>query len=362
MSTRKVLILSGRFGKGHDTVAEATAAALAPLDVDCRILDAVALLGRSGGAAGDRIFRTLLSVPAVYDSLHFSQLRTGGRLAQWMDRTAVKAMYPRFLDEVRRFPPDLIVSVFATGAGAAARYKSEHPGTVTAVFITDSYAHRLWVHEGTDIFLTTSALGARSVQGFNPRARVEVVTHPTRPAFYAAPDKVVARAALGVPIEARCVLLMSGAWGIGPLAECATQLAEAGIWVLAVGGSNERLVRRLRLVAATNPRVIPFGFTDRVPELMAASDAVITSSGDTCREARVVGRGLILLDVVPGHGRENLMHELELGSAVVSTADPRTLVLAAEAVLDNPPEVTPVQSPDQWEHELRAALASVGFA
>jgi len=362
MSTRNVLILSGRFGKGHDTVAEATAAALAPLDVDCRIVDAVALLGRSGGAAGDRIFRTLLSVPAVYDSLHFSQLRTGGRLARWMDRTAVNAMYPRFLDEVRRFPPDLIVSVFATGAGAAARYKVDHPDTVTAVFITDSYAHRLWVHEGTDIFLTTSALGARSVQGFLPRAHVEVVTHPTRPQFYAAPDKAAARAAVGVPPDARCVLLMSGAWGIGPLVECATQLAQAGVWVLAVGGSNERLVRQLRAVATANPRVIPFAFTDRVPELMAASDAVITSSGDTCREARVVGRALILLDVVAGHGRENLMHELELGAAVVSTSDPRTLVLATEAVLENPQEITREPNPERWEHEVRDALASVGFA
>ncbi len=361
MTTRKVLILSGRFGKGHDTVAEATAAALAPLDVECRIVDAVALLGRSGSVAGDRIFRTLLSVPAVYDSLHFSQLRTGGWLARWMDRTAVNSMYPRLLDEVRRFPPDLIVSVFATGAGAAARYKTQHPATVTAVFITDSYAHRLWVHEGTDIFLTTSALGARSVQGFLPRARVEVVTHPTRPAFYAAPDKAVARAALGVPVDARCVLLMSGAWGIGPLAECAAGLARAGIWVLAVGGSNEQLGHRLRAIASADPRVIPFGFTDRVPELMAASDAVITSSGDTCREARVVGRGLILLDVVPGHGRENLMHELELGGAVVSTTDPRCLVAAAEAFVEDPPIIPPVQDPDRWEHELRAALASVGF-
>ena len=58
-----------------------------------------------------------------------------------------------------------------------------------------------------------------------------------------------------------------------------------------------------------------FGFTDRIPELMAAADLVITSSGDTCAEARAVGRPLLLLDLVPGHGRDNLQHELELGDA-----------------------------------------------
>ena len=262
MTTRNVLILSGRFGKGHDTVAEATAAALAPLDVDCRILDAIALLGPSGGAAGDRIFRTLLSMPAVYDSLHFSQLRTGGRLARWMDRKAVNAMYPRFLEEVRRFPPDLIVSVFATGAGAAARFKIEHPGTVTAVFITDSYAHRLWVHDATDIFIVTSRLGACSVKGLRPRARVEVVTAPTRPEFYAAPARSDARLALGVPEDARCVLLMSGAWGVGPVADSARELAGTGIWVLVVAGSNETLER----IGALHGAYVlhAFEFVDRV--------------------------------------------------------------------------------------------------
>ena len=40
--------------------------------------------------------------------------------------------------------------------------------------------------------------------------------------------------------------------------------------------------------------MITFGYTDRVPTLMAASDVVITSSGDTCREARVIGRRMVL--------------------------------------------------------------------
>ncbi|MCU1456312.1 MAG: UDP-N-acetylglucosamine:LPS N-acetylglucosamine transferase-like protein [Actinomycetia bacterium] len=362
MTTRKVLILSGHFGKGHDTVAEATATALAPLDVECRTVDSIDMLGPAAGQAGDRVFRSILSVPPLYDALHFSQLRPGGRLADLMDWAAVAAMYPHFLEIVREFPPDLVVSVFATGAGVASRYKASHPDLITAVFITDAYAHRLWVHAHTDIFLTTSEVGARSVEGLRPRARVAVVTHPTRPAFYAAPDRASARAGLGVPDDARCVLLMSGGWGIGPLAKAATAVARAGIWVLAVAGNNERLERQLRRASAADRRIVAFGYTDRVPELMAASDAVITSSGDTCREARVVGRPLILTDVVPGHGRENLMHELELGGATVTTMGPRSLVATVEDFLDHPPAMPALGDPDRWERELRGALAPVGFA
>ena len=50
--------------------------------------------------------------------------------------------------------------------------------------MTDSYAHRLWVHEGTDLFLVTSHLAACSVRRYRPRARVEVVSAPARPEFY----------------------------------------------------------------------------------------------------------------------------------------------------------------------------------
>ena len=361
--TRNVLILSGRLGKGHDTVAEATAAALEPLDVECRIVDAMKLLGDAGGRAGERIFRSMLAVPAIYDALHFSQLRRGTRVARFLDRAAVRVAYPNFLREIEGFRPDLIMSVFATGGAVASRYKRDRPDVVTAVLMTDSYAHLLWVHPGTDIFVVTSTLGMRSVQGMRPAARVAVVSHPARPEFYAAPSQGEARRSLGVPGDATCVLLMSGAWGVGPIAASATGLAQAGMWVLAVAGSNERLHRKLLAASRADSRIVPFGFTDRIPELMAASDVVISSSGDTCREARVVGRRLVLIDVVPGHGRENLMHEVELGGAIISSTQPAVLVGAVQALLADPSTAAPqpVTSAEAWQRELRAALATVEF-
>ena len=357
------LILSGSLGKGHDVVAEACAAALTGRGAATRIVDSMALLGGPAGAVGEAVFRRLLSVPAVYDGFHFSQLRTGGRAARFADGAALRTMYPRFLAQVAETRPGLILSVFATGAAAGARYKAEWPAVTTAVFMTDSFAHRMWVHEGTDLFLVTSELAASSVRLHRPRAKVAVVDAPVRPAFYDAPDRAAARRALGVPGDARCVLVMSGAWGIGPLDRAAEELAARGLWVLAVAGSNAALAARLDRVAARRPQVRAFGFTDRVPELMAAADVVVTSSGDTCREARVVGRGIVLLDVVPGHGRENLMHELELGGAAATASDPATLAEAVEVFLERPEggRHGPAIDPRRWEGQFLAALADVGF-
>jgi hypothetical protein len=58
---------------------------------------------------------------------------------------------------------------------------------------------------------------------------------------------------------------MSGAWGLGPLAQAAAALADAGVQVLAVAGRNARLESRLRAVATGRPRLRVFGYTDQIP-------------------------------------------------------------------------------------------------
>jgi UDP-N-acetylglucosamine:LPS N-acetylglucosamine transferase len=305
----------------------------------------------------------MLAVPGVYDAFHFEQLRSGGRLATLADRAAARYLVPALDAALAERPTDLLVAVFATGAGAAARLKAKYPDLRTAVFCTDVVPHRLWVQQNTDLYLVTSVAAAAFVRRFHPRAEVAVVPAPARPPFYAAPARGEARAALGVPAGARCALLMGGSWGIGPLSEIAARLAAEGVYVLAVAGRNPGLERGLRAVAGRAPQVIPFGFTDRIPELMAAADLVITSAGDTCTEARVVGRHLLLLDTVPGHGRENLQHELERGGADVAPTDPDGLVAAVAACLERVaagPPLTP-ESPGAWERAFEEALQRIGL-
>jgi processive 1,2-diacylglycerol beta-glucosyltransferase len=361
VTVRRALFLSGKFGAGHDTLAEACAAALLPYGVESRVIDCMPMLGRGPAVVGNWVFRSLLSSTPIYDGFHFSQLRGNGSLGRFMDRAAVKVMLPALIGEVDRYAPDLVVSVFATGASAAVHLKRERPELASVVFMTDSFAHGMWVHQGTDLFLVTSELAAASVRRYQADARVSVVEAPVRPDFYAAPSRADARASLDVPPEAHCVLLMSGAWGLGPLDDVARALASQGWWVLAVSGTNARLATRLTAVSRDYPTVIPFGYADRVPALMAASDVVITSSGDTCREARVIGRRMVLLDVVPGHGRENLMHELELGDAAVCLPTSDSVVGNVRRYLDDL-AWEPVRKTTGWGDEFIEELEAAGIA
>ena len=75
---------------------------------------------------------------------------------------------------------------------------------------------------------------------------------------------------------------------------------------------------------------------------MSASDLVVTLPGAlTCGEARAAGRGLVLVDAMPGHGRENVQHELELGGAEVCNPRPADITRSVLAALDRPQPVRP---------------------
>lgn len=360
---KNALLLSGSLGMGHDVTAQACASTLESRGWSTETLDAMHLLGRTGGAAAEKVFRSMLSVPGLFDAYHFATLRTGSRLALLTDAAARCRLVPRLQRHLDRYPADLVISVFSTAASAASRLRNRYPGMAHVVFCTDVTPHRLWVHPNTDLYLVTSRAAEAAVLRFQPDADVTILPAPVRRGFYDPPAQQKARARLGVPCGERCVLLMSGAWGLGPLATTAAGLSEAGLHVLAVAGRNAKLEARLRAAARREPRLHPFGFTDRVPELMAASDLVITSSGDTCSEARVVGRHVLLLDVVPGHGRDNLQHELEMGDANVTSARPADVVRCALATLDRvkPARAGAVQSPAAWEAAFSLALARIGF-
>jgi processive 1,2-diacylglycerol beta-glucosyltransferase len=359
--TKTAMLLTGPLGLGHEMMARCCARLLEESGWRVRRLDSLSLLGPWSGGAGEQVFNRLVAIPGLYDGLHFAHLRTGSRLADRMDRASRARLVPALRAELQRQPADLVLSVFATGASAAARLKAEMPGLRTVVLCTDVAVHRIWAAEGTDLFLVTSAAAAASVRRYLPRAAVAVVPPPVRPEFYAAPSQEQARKALGVSPEDFCVLVIDSGWGFGPLAESVSALADAGVHVLAVAGRERRIERRLRELAAGTPRITPFGFTDRVPQLMAAADVVLALPGaNTCAEARVVGRHLLLLDVMPGHGRDNLLHELELGRAhaCVPTAGGVTasvLALRDEAIR---PNADPVP---RWEPAYVAALQRIGL-
>jgi processive 1,2-diacylglycerol beta-glucosyltransferase len=186
------LLLSGSLGQGHDVMAEACADSLRGRGWTTETVDAMALLGRAGAPAGEAVFRRMLALPGLYDAFHFSALRPGSRLALLADAAARARLVPKLRVLVRQRPPDLVVSVFATAASAV-NCLPQRQGRAHIVFCTDASPHRLWVQDGTDLFLVTSEVAACAVRRYRPRARIALVPVPLRAGFYTPPTRAEAR-------------------------------------------------------------------------------------------------------------------------------------------------------------------------
>src|SRR5215470_6876805 len=226
---RRSLLLSGSLGAGHDVAAQVFASSLGRCGWSTQILDAMQLLGRRGGSAGEAVFRTMLATPGLYDAFHFAALRPGSRLALLTDAAARRQLVPRLRAYLDAHPADLAVSVFATAVSAVSALADRYPGMSHVVLCTDVTPHRLWVHPNVDLYLVTSQAAERAVRRFSPEARVLVVQAPVRTAFYHPPSQLSARTSLDVPARDRCVLLTTGAWGLGPVAQAAEALGDAGV-------------------------------------------------------------------------------------------------------------------------------------
>ncbi len=368
---RRALLVPGSSSTSRQAAAIACATTLEALGWTTSTLEATWIDGRGArhgriqgqgwGVVAEAGVRRVLAIPGLHDAFHFAALRSGSQLALQADAVTRMRLVPGLRDELDRRPVDLTLSLSPAAASAVSTIAPRYPGMRHVVFCTEASPHRLWIQPNVDLYLVRSAAGVPAVHRFRPEARVMVIPPAVRPEFYRPPAQRTARIGLGVPEDRRCVLLAAGSRGRGPLAAIADALAGAGLSVLAVAGYNARLERRLAAVADRRPGVIAFGFTDRMPELMAAADLVITTPGGTCMEARTVGRPLLLLDMVQGHGRDDLLYELELGDASVASRRPMEVVRSALASLERiaPAPAGPTRSLAGWEDRFGAALETL---
>src|SRR5690606_24882881 len=172
--------------------------------------------------------------------------------------------------------------------------------------ITDFFAHSLWLQPGlARYFVATDEVKVHLVSAGVDEYRVRVTGIPIDLRFGHLPERSQARASLGLSEGRDVLLMMAGGLEAGDLTTLVRQLRSLAwpLTVVVVCGRSQELYAVASEAAAeapgpTNFRVL--GRVENVPDLMAASDVVLTKPGGlTSSEALAAGVPLLLVSPYP---------------------------------------------------------------
>ena len=336
---RRVLVLSADVGEGHAAASRALAEQVeaSQQDAEVTVIDGLAAMGPLVRPVVQDGYRVQLRfLPWTYTMVywlleHVLPIRMAARrlLCLLGSRPLARA--------IAEYEPDVVVSTYPAVTVVLARLR--RTGQVrcpTVATITDLTGLFFWAQPGIDVHLVMYGESMPSVERIAGQGSVRLVRPLISAEFLEPRCPVEARRELGLPEDGRAVVVSGGGWGVGDIAGAVrefTQVPEVTS-IVCLAGRNEQLEAKLRNTFAQEPRVRVYGFTDKMPEILAAADVLVHSTGGvTCLEARAAGTPVVSYGLPIGHARLNTraMAALDLLRLANNTDELRTHVQASFA-------------------------------
>jgi UDP-N-acetylglucosamine:LPS N-acetylglucosamine transferase len=308
----RVLILTASVGAGHDRPAQTLAAQLEREEPGVEVVteDCLVAMGRAVMFVSEDAPRLgFYRFQWLWD-VGFWLVAENSRTRELSQRLLTRVGAPGLLRLIDRIDPDVIVSVYPNVTEVLGRLKrSGRLQRPVVAAITDLAAMHYWASRGVDVHLVThpeSIPEVRTIVGPDPP--VACVHGFTLPEFRERRSQEGARRSLGLPDGGRVVLVSGGGWGVGDVGGATAEaLLVPGVSaVVCLCGRNESLRSALQARFAGETRVRVEGFTEEMPEWMAAADALVHSTGGlTVLEALMRGCPAISYGWGRGHLRLN---------------------------------------------------------
>ncbi len=236
-------------------------------------------------------------------------------------RSISKYRTHKFVSHLRRFDPEVVLCTHYMPLEIMGQLKDDpklafRPLVVSVV--TDFEAHALWMEPCVNLYcVAAEETKARLVaRGAEPGAVVATGT-PIAAKFSATIDPDGIRKRMGLRDDLPVLLVLSGGFGMGPVAKILGELNKVTmpVQIVVVCGRNEELRRELAVAERRHPTHV-LGFATNMHELMAVSDLVLSKPGGlTSSEALAMGRPMFVIDPIPGQEAANSDFLLEHGAA-----------------------------------------------
>jgi processive 1,2-diacylglycerol beta-glucosyltransferase len=237
----------------------------------------------------------------------------------------------RFARFVKQFNPDVVLCTHylpletlghmrnqsQSGKSRETSARREKQPLVVSV-VTDFEAHALWMDPCVDLYcVAAEETKARLIARGAKAGAIAATGIPISSKFAKPVDAKKVRKAMGLRDDLPVMLVLSGGFGMGPVAKIVSELdkVDQEFQIVVVTGKNAELRAELAMENRKHPTHV-LGYATNMHELMSVADMILSKPGGlTTSEALALGRPLFILNPIPGQEAANSDFLLERGAA-----------------------------------------------
>lgn len=342
--SRRVLLAYASVGSGHEQAARALGEEFHRIGWEesyVDYLDEVPAPMRF--VMRDAYLQLLKVLPQAYDAAFRRTVTLDLKDAERTSRMLSNIGYRKLRELALERKPDVMIGTNLWPTLALAKVRQHWlQNAVMVNCFTDYVLQTLYMARG--VSWQVSANEELTTRFLAAHRRVHMPIYPfgipVRTTFALQHSREEARAALGIPQDARLAIVMGGGLGLGHITEVCDLLTaqplERPVTVVALCGRNLEVQEEVRALAAARSSlhtIQAVGWTDRVPMYMQAADLLISKAGGvTLAEAAAVGVPLLIYRPLPGQEAVNVAF-LTNHHAAYSAETPEQLLAAARDLL-----------------------------
>lgn len=333
-SKKTILILSSSFGQGHMATAralESAAISHPELGVQVKIIDFSEEIGKLFNKTSKRMYEiNTKHLPALYKWMYVSSdiTHTPIRLANLLSYPLRRSHLKKLLEESQ---PDLIISNYPIWQYIAYQLAKKYfPAIDFVTLVTDSITvHSSWTIPDSDYYIVANEATAESLSTLGVASKkIHALGYPVHESFsHTNLDFSAVKEVLGLPRKRKLILFSASALRTGYVKRVVraitSQYPEYSLVV--VTGRDEVLHNSLKNdFPWQSPHSILVGWTKEMPQLIMASELIITKAGgSTVMECIAAGKPLIINKIIPGQeeGNAELVEKYQLGAVARKSTD-----------------------------------------
>ena len=323
---KKIMILYASVGGGHFKAAEGINNYIIQKHPEYKV-EMVDALHYTSKVVDKLVIESYLNMikfsPKVWGEIYkFSEKQYSvANFSNMVQKLLSQKLFKLFKDE----QPDVVISThpFITEMVASLK-KHNKTNTKLCVVLTDYNSHKLWEIKPQYVdmyFVATEEMKYDLEQKGIGEQKVFVTGIPVSPAFIQTYDKRKIYSEFNLSSDKKTILFFAGGqFGATNMKLFYKALLDikTDVQIIAIAGKSVKSQKMFKKYAEhSSKKVVVLGYTNKVPELMAISDFVVSKPGGlTTTEILTCHVPFIIINPIPGQEEDNANFLINNGAAV----------------------------------------------